>query len=260
VNEITFNGDETLPSLPIEWTVDNNPPKGAAKALYSGMGDNLDRAIAQRVRVGGQGRLDLRVAWDTEAGYDYGYVQVSDDGGETYRSVRCTDSIDGPFGPAFEGNSRGFVDQRCNLSRYAGDRVILAFRYVTDGGVAFDGFWVDEVVLDGREITSGNSLRGWDSPTQINPHDVGRWVVTLVSRSDGPGPSDFIMVHELVLDESWDGSLSGAELDAAIGTTGDLVAAVVTVLDRSEQILQTAAYTLTVNGVVQPGGGQQVDG
>ena len=74
------------------------------------------------------------MAWDTEEGYDYAYVQVSTDGGKKYKSVHCTDSIDAPLGPGFDGNSGGFVTERCNLHKYAGDEVILAFRYVTDGG------------------------------------------------------------------------------------------------------------------------------
>ena len=63
--------------------------------------------------------------------------------------MRCSDTIDAPLGPGFEGTSEGFVHQTCNLNRYAGDRVLLSFRYVTDGGVVFDGFWVDNVEVGG---------------------------------------------------------------------------------------------------------------
>lgn len=250
VESVEFNGASQLPKLPVEWRVDKSPPKGATKALYSGKGDNLDRAIARRVRVG-QGNLEIETAWDTEEGYDYAYVQVSKDGGEHYKSVRCTDSIDAPLGPGFEASSKGFVHQECNLSRYSGDRVILAFRYVTDSSVQLDGFWVDDVVLDGRLITNGTSLKGWNSPTQINPFDVKRWLVRLVAIDE---TTQEVRIGTLPLDGSFDGSLSGAELDALIGATGSTVAAIVTFLDRSESILQTAKYTLTVNGVVQPGG------
>lgn len=64
------------------------------------------------------------------------------------------------------------------------------------------------------------------------------------------------MVHigDLTLDENFVGSLAGADLDAMIGTAGSTVAAIVTHLDGSEIVLQTAPYTLTVNGVEQPGG------
>jgi hypothetical protein len=251
VESIDFDGATELAPIRVRWKVDRSPPAGADVALYSGQGDNLDRAIAKKVRVRGNGTLIAQLAWDTEPDYDYAYVQVSDDGGETYRSVKCTDSIDAPLGPGFEGTSDGFTTQRCKLNRYAGERVILAFRYVTDGGVQFDGFWVGNVELDGRQITDGESLDGWKSPTQINPVDVEAWNVRLVAFDQ---TTNQVRIADLTLGGDFDGSISGAELDALIGTTGATIAAIVTYLDRSETVLQTAPYTLTVNGVEQPGG------
>ena len=51
-----------------------------------------------------------------------------------------------------------------------------------------------------------------------------------------------------------DGVLSGAELDAAIGTTAETVAAIVTFHDPTESQDTYARYTLEVDGVRQPGG------
>jgi hypothetical protein len=250
VDSLEFNGVSKLEKLPVQWKVDRTPPRGSSKALYSGKGDNLDRTIARKVVVG-DGDLDVDMAWNTEVGYDYAYVQVSTDGGKKYKSVRCADSVKAPLGRGFDGKSGGFVTEHCNLSRYAGDRVILAFRYVTDGGVVLPGFWVDDVVLDGRRISAGTSLRGWKSLTQIHPVQVKKWLVRVVAIDQ---TTDEVRMGTLTLDESFDGTLSDADLDAVIGTTGNTVAAIVTFFDRSEQVLQTAHYTLTVNGVVQPGG------
>ena len=87
---------------------------------------------------------------------------------------RCTDSIDAPLGPGFEGTSDGFVHQRCNLRRWAGERVILAFRYVTDGSVKFDGFWVDDIVLRRaahlqRQLPAWLGLADPDQPVRRGP-------------------------------------------------------------------------------------------
>jgi len=251
VDSIGFNGASKLAKLPVQWKVDKSPPKGGpSKALYSGKGDNIDRTIARRVQVH-NGVLDVDMAWDTEEGYDYAYVQVSTDGGKKYKSVHCTDSIDAPLGPGFDGSSGGFVSERCNLHKYAGDEVILAFRYVTDGGVILPGYWVGDVSLDGQSISNGTSLKGWKSLTQIHPVDVKKWVVRLVAIDE---TTSQVRIGTLTLDGDFDGSISGADLDALIGTTGSTVAAIVTFLDRTEQVLQTAPYTLTVNDVVQPGG------
>ena len=247
VESVKFNGASKLAKLPVEWKV---VKKAGRTVLYSGKGDNLDRAIVQKVRVG-DGTLKVDTAWDTEEGYDYAYVQVSTNGGKTYESVRCTDSIHAPLGPGFEGNSHGFVTEKCNLKKYAGKRVLLAFRYVTDPGVQLKGFWVDDVTLRGTLISDGKSLQGWKSPTQIHPVDVKGWFVRLVAIDE---TTHQVRIGEIPLDASFDGSLSGADLDAIIGTTGSTVSAIVTFLDRSETVFQTAPYTLTVNGVAQPGG------
>jgi Immune inhibitor A peptidase M6 len=173
IDSVKFNGASKLAKLPVEWKVDRSPPRGSNKALYSGKGDNLDRAIVRKVRVK-DGALTVDTAWSTEEGYDYAYVQVSTNGGKTYKSVPCKDSIDAPLGPGFEGISGGgkaprFVTETCKLTKYAGKKVLLAFRYVTDPGVQFQGFWIDDVTLDGQSLTDGRSLRGWKSVTQIHP-------------------------------------------------------------------------------------------
>ena len=257
IDSISFNGASKLAKLPVEWKVDSSPPKGANKALYSGKGDNLDRAIVHKVTVGNQGHLVADLAFSTEEGYDYAYVQVSADGGLTYKSVKCSDSIDAPLGKGFEGISGGgdkpkFVQESCNLKKYAGEQVLLAFRYVTDPGVQFKGFWVSDVTLDGKKVTDGTSLKGFKSITQIHPVGVENWLVRLVAIDDS---GNEVSIGTIPLDGKFDGTLTGAGLDDVIGTTADTVAAIVTYEDSTETVLQTAPYTLAVDGFEQPGGG-----
>lgn len=248
VDSIEFDGATTLPPVPIEWTVDNSEGSPPA-SLYSGMGDNLDRAIIQEVAVGA-GVLTFETQYVTEEGYDWAYVQVSTDGGATYTSIPCTDSITGALGPAFEGDSGGWVTETCDLSAYAGQTILLSFRYVTDGGVAFDGFWIDNVDVDGTVLTTGTTLDGWSSMTEINPFDA-HFTVRLVAFDKAGGK---VHLGKLALDAENDGSLSGAEIQAMLGKRGGTVAAIVTFHEPSEITQQTASYALTVNGVLQPGG------
>jgi hypothetical protein len=248
LNDIAFDGETELPSSPVEWTVDHatgSPPA----SLYSGMGDNLDRAIIQEVAVG-DGVLTFDTQWSTEAGYDWGYVQVSTDGGEAYTSIACTDSITGALGPAFEGESGGWVTETCDLSAYAGQTVLLSFRYVTDGGVAFDGFWVDNVDVDGTVLTNGSTLDGWSSMTEINPFDAA-FTVRLVAYDKN---KNRVHLGKVKLDANNDGSLTADQIHAMLGNHGNLVAAIVTFHEPTELAQQTATYALTVNGVLQPGG------
>ena len=80
-------------------------------------------------------------------------------------------------------------------------------------------------------ISNGTTLQGWKSPTQIHPVDVKKWLVRLVAIDE---TTNQVRIGTLTLDGDFDGSLSGADLDAVIGTTGRTVAAIVTFLDRTE--------------------------
>ena len=254
VNRISFDGVNELPTLPIEWVVDPNPPTQAGDpALYSGTGDNLDRAIVREIDVpSGSPALTFDANWSLEDGFDYGYVQVSTDGGESYESILCSDQVEGeaPFGPAYNGESGAFLNESCDLSAFAGQTVVIAFRIVTDSSVFFDGFWVDDVAVDGTVLSDGSTLEGWSSPTEFNQIDVEDYTVRLIAYGAGRRA----WIGEVPLDEDFNGVLQGGGLRNAIGTQAEVVAAIVTYHDSSETVLQYAPYTLRVNGVIQPGG------
>jgi hypothetical protein len=248
VDRIWFDGADELPTIPVEWTVDTTTGDPAA-SLYSGQGDNLDRAIVREVTVAA-GSLTFDGRWNTEAGYDYAYVQVSTDGGESYRSVACTDSIAAPLGPGFEGDSGGFQAESCDLSAYSGETVLLAFRYVTDPGVTEPGFWVDNVALDGTTLSDGSTLDGWSSPTEINPVDVEGFTVQLVAFNS----ADEVHLARVKLDRRFRGSVGAKSIEQVLGRRARIAAAIVTYHDRTETVAQAAPYVLRVNGILQPGG------
>jgi hypothetical protein len=248
VERIWFNGASQLPALPVEWTVDATAGD-PAPALYSGTGDNLDRAIVQEVTVG-DGVLAFDTQWNTELGYDYAYVQVSTDGGASYESVACTDSIAAPLGPGFEGDSGGFVNEVCDLSAYAGETVLLSFRYVTDAAVHFPGYWVDNAVLDGTTLTDGSTLDGWSSPTEILPIDVEGFTVRLIALNT----SKTVHIARLKLNADFEGFLGSERIHQLLGAKASVVAAIVTYHDSTETAGQPAPYVLKVNTVLQPGG------
>jgi hypothetical protein len=264
IHRIRFDGVEQLPTLPIEWVVETDPPGHAGDpALFAGTGDNLDRAIVQEVDVpAGTPELTFDTNWSLETGFDYGYVQVSTDGGATYTSILCDGMVEGeaPFGPAFNGESGGFVSSFCDLSAYAGQTVVVSFRLVTDGSVFEDGFWVDDVALDGLVLSDGSTLDGWSSLTEFRPIDVESYTVRLIAYSPSShartkgGHGRVARIWTLHLNDSFDGYLSGWRLRKAIGWKARVVSAIVTYHDGTESVQQYAPYTLRVNGVVQPGG------
>ena len=195
LRSLSFDGAETLAPKPIEWTVDPNPAGRAGNpALYSGSGPNLDRSIVRPVTVPAAGStLSFQTRWDTEPGWDFGFVQVSTDGGATYHSLGNADttSAHDPGAipqvaanvPGFTGSSGGWRTETFDLSAYAGQSILLAFRYVTDGGVDLPGWWVDDVTVGGEPAGDGSSLDGWESATQAHPTPVQGYTVQLVGYS-----------------------------------------------------------------------------
>jgi bacillopeptidase F (M6 metalloprotease family) len=111
--------------------------------------------------------LTLKARYEIEAGFDYLYVQASTDGGTTWTSLDGTAGGE-PFvrtasdQPAISGSSDGeWVDVNVPLDAYAGQAIELRFLYDTDGGVAPDGFFADEVSVVAGEapvFTSGATL------------------------------------------------------------------------------------------------------
>jgi hypothetical protein len=258
VDEIEFDGASTLPPLPVEWVVDEDPPEHEGNpALYSGSGDNLDRAIVREVTVpADDATLTFDTFFEIEEAYDGGFVQVSTDGGETYTTLANENTSDEWSsevpGPGLTGSSGGWRTETFDLSDYAGQDVLLAFHYITDGGVAFDGWWIDNVAVGGTVVSDGNDLDAWDSPSEVNAVEVAGFTVQLVAYDDA---HEVAYWFELPLNESFDGAISGAELDEAIGESAETVGAIVTYDEPTERVAQYAPYALTVNGTLQPGGG-----
>jgi hypothetical protein len=86
-------GSATLPTEPIAWTSVTDAPGRAGNAvLYSGFGDNRDEAIVKPVSFGAAPSLSFAALWNEEDFWDFGFVQVSTDAGETYQSLTCTDT------------------------------------------------------------------------------------------------------------------------------------------------------------------------
>jgi hypothetical protein len=199
----------------------------------------------------GSPELTFDGMWDLEVDFDYGYVEVSTDGGESYSAIECSDQVEGALGPAFNGTSDGFVGVSCDLSAYAGESVVISFRLVTDGSIFLDGMWVDDVAIDGTVLSNG-TLDGWQSPTQFNPIDVKAFAVRLIAYTEDHERAWNRVVR---LGPGFTGEIAGDRLRRAIGDKAEVVAAIVTYHDPSETVQQYAPYELRVNGRLQPGGG-----
>lgn len=269
---VRFDGASSLAPTPVEWEESATPPDATTDAttcgnvgigagpaaLYSGCGDNLDRSIVRPVSVPNVGAtLTFDALWDIETGWDFGFLQISTDGGESWTSLATGDTTSeadpGAVSavtahlPGFTGDSGTWRTQSADLSAYAGQDVLIGFRYITDPAVSEAGFWVRNITLGATTLPS--TLDGWQTMSQANPTPVSGFTVQLVGHDD----KGHAWHHRMRLDRDFEGTLSRRELARLLGKA-TVTAAIVMQDDPSETVTQYARYSLRVNGVLQPGG------
>lgn len=249
LRQVSFSGAATLPPQPLLWTtVSNDPDRPGDAVLWSGNQSNLDASAIIPVTVPADDpTLRFVAKYGAEAGYDYGYVVVSTDGGTSYTALAGDATEPGPLGPALNGTTAGFEPRSYDLSAYAGQRVLLGFRYVSDGGVNEGGLLVDDVTVGATTVSDGTNLADFRSTTQIVPTAVPNWNVRLVAYRDEEPVASYLEV-----DGRFSFSLGKRELERL--KSYDKVVAIVSFDDPSEQIQQSATYSLTANGRTLPGG------
>ena len=217
---VTFKGAKTLPPLPMTWTLKDG-------ALFSGDAASTDASAVIAVTVPKDDpQLRMRARYGAERAYDFGYVTVSTDGGRSYQAVQGDNTIAGPLGPGVSGNTGGaFVGHSYDLSAYAGKKVLLGLRYVSDAAVNEGGWYVTDLDVGGTKVAADPKL--FRSFTQVRPTPVQRWVVRLIG-------------------------LDGTRfLEVPVGEVGrlrgfDRIVAIVSYDEPTATIKQYAPYTLTV--------------
>ena len=90
-------------------------------------------------------KLASTTLYDIEEGWDFGMAQVSTDGGATWKSLQLTDATSDhdPDAearitdqlPGLTGSSGSWKTETADLSAYAGQDVLIDFRYMTDAGL-----------------------------------------------------------------------------------------------------------------------------
>jgi hypothetical protein len=105
--------------------------------------NNTASALTQAAPVSFSGlsrpALAFQHAYFLEDGYDFGYVEISTNGGSTWIALAAG---------AYTGIKPDMGREQLDLSAYAGaSSVRVRFRLVTDSSVVMDGWYIDDVVL-----------------------------------------------------------------------------------------------------------------
>lgn len=117
--------------------------------------------------------LQYQVFADIEQGYDFAYVSLSTDGGQTWQGLAADgmqglDSADDPSDSAltdrfYTGRTGAWRPESIDLTPFTGQEILLRFEYVTDLVLTFGGFAVDEIAIPeiGFYDDAESSGAGW---------------------------------------------------------------------------------------------------
>ena len=150
-------------------------PTGAFAGMSSGRGYPAGadaRLISPRIQLapGTRSTLVFQEAFEIESGYDQGLVEVSTDGGRSWRPV-----------DARSGRSR-WREYRVDLTRFAGEEVQVAFRLLSDESEEYGGWFLDAIkVVEGPAVALGAAITSLSSQTFP-------FLYLNVAVSDGDGP------------------------------------------------------------------------
>ena len=143
----------------MEGTTDNwewSSPWGLTSVAYSGSGawadspvgpyaDGANTALTTSISLAGAGSPVLTF-WHKSAlelGKDFGYVEVSNNGGATWTKVFSATGTE------------GWNQEKVDLSGYVGDLIHLRFRLDSDGSGRADGWYIDNVSIDEGILRAG---------------------------------------------------------------------------------------------------------
>jgi hypothetical protein len=148
-------------------------PGFSGMVWYSGASDLRDVALVGTVDLSGmtEATLSFDTYWAIEPNWDFGFVQVSTDGGMTWTSLEneyTTYDIVIEGHPDIAANLPGLTgfgsgNLAFDLSAYAGSQVTIAFRYMTDWGTTEQGWFVDNIALNGQIVDNGDDMRSFES-------------------------------------------------------------------------------------------------
>lgn len=198
---LTYKGFE--PQLKSSFKGDNATGISAfsgSNELWGGRGDLLfnTATVAAPITLGSNAKINFMTRYEIEDTWDFGFVQISTDGGATWNSLanQNTTSSYNPSAhpdvianvPGFTGKNGGWTEESFDLSAYESKTVLLRFLYVTDWAANENGFYVDDIIIsDDRgellrdNLESGSSkwiLNGWEYTTGLVKND---WEITFIN-------------------------------------------------------------------------------
>jgi hypothetical protein len=124
----------------------------ATQSFYGGRTNDRNAKLTSGIplQVEPGETLSFWTWYDIETDWDYGYVEVSSDGGASFFSIPGNITTDynpngSNAGNGITGSSGGWIQALFPLTAYEDSTIVVRFRYKTDGAVLGEGFYVDDI-------------------------------------------------------------------------------------------------------------------
>ncbi|RKD28824.1 choice-of-anchor J domain-containing protein [Thermohalobacter berrensis] len=196
IENMIMDGVELLPT---PWKVVDNP-LGEGKVLWGNQGNEMDNFLIFEADLTDVDKATLKFDnyIQIEEQWDFGIVQVSTDNGRTWTTLENvntrSDIVEDGYPkikenlPGFTGYYDSWVNEEFNLTPYAGKKVHIAFRYMTDWGYNDPGWFIKNIEIPEIGLKfSGESLEGFMSLNELLKDYVEYQVSFVNEKSLGNG-------------------------------------------------------------------------
>lgn len=193
IRNIAFDG---VDFLAIPWKSVFDPKDPNNKVLWGNEGDEADNALIFEADLSNLDKATLKFDnfLDIEEQWDFGVVQVSTDGGKTWNSLSNentrSDVVKEGYPkikenvPGFTGNSKEWQKETFDLTAYAGKKVLVSFRYLTDWGYNDTGWFIDNIEIpEIGYFNDGNSTDNFMSFAELKGEYVN-YTVTFINEKE----------------------------------------------------------------------------
>lgn len=246
VVKFTANGTDFRPlpweTVPPPETTDNASDSNAT-VLSSGHEHLADDAaiVAADLRDAEAATLSFETYYNIEQGWDYGFVQISTDGGDTWTTLSNENTSEDPADPAnvhppiaeqlpgFTGDTGGeWTTESFDLSAYSGQEVLLSFRYMTDHATAGNdsslrgtGWYLRDVRIPQVDLThDGSSAEPFKDVSEVRNERV-KYQFTAVGITEN-GTADVKQLDAQTFagdaNRTWYDVFDGSEYDRIVTT------------------------------------------
>jgi hypothetical protein len=215
---------------------------------WSGRANQSNMNLTRTVDLSQVDRASLTysVYYQLETGYDFAYVLVSEDGGQTWKPLSTpnmqkreqTDPARAALAESFyTGWTGGWIEESIDLSAYAGKKIAVRFQVLTDQmytapGLALDNLSVPEIGFfdDVETLKTGWQANGF---TRVPAYLPQRFDLQLITFSETGAPE----VQRLPVDAD-----NSVRFTVPLSQAGDQ--ALLIVAASSPQIMSPATYEL----------------